>query len=85
MVSSVPGRSNHPAGLSQLGYACFWPKGGGLKEGFIHAHHDPLVEPSPHHHDDNETLEHTGAVEGVAAHQHRHAHLSQEDDADASS
>jgi len=27
------GRSGAPAGLAQLGYACFWPKGGGLKEG----------------------------------------------------
>ncbi len=23
------GRSSRPAGLSQLGYACFWPNGGG--------------------------------------------------------
>ena len=26
------GRSSQPGGLSQLGYACFWPNGGGLKE-----------------------------------------------------
>lgn len=25
-------RSSKPGGLSQLGYACFWPNGGGLKE-----------------------------------------------------
>ena len=33
MVSSLPGRSPYPAGLAQLGYACFWPKGGGVMEG----------------------------------------------------
>lgn len=27
------GRSSRPGGLSMLGYACFWPKGGGLCEG----------------------------------------------------
>ncbi len=26
------GRSSRPGGLSMLGYACFWPKGGGLCE-----------------------------------------------------
>mmetsp|Transcript_4319 Transcript_4319/g.4763 ORF Transcript_4319/g.4763 Transcript_4319/m.4763 type:complete len:533 (+) Transcript_4319:204-1802(+) len=25
-------RSSRPGGLSQMGYACFWPEGGGLKE-----------------------------------------------------
>jgi hypothetical protein len=29
----MPGRINRPAGLSQMGFACFWPNGGGLKEG----------------------------------------------------
>ena len=33
MVMSTPGRSGKPGGLSQMGYACFWPKGGGLQEG----------------------------------------------------
>jgi hypothetical protein len=75
MVSSVPGRSNHPGGLSQLGYACFWPEGGGLTEGLIHPHHDPLVEPLPSHADnehDGQTgprLKEDAAVEGVG-HQH---------------
>ena len=31
-VCSLPGRSTKPAGISQLGYACFWPNGGGLKD-----------------------------------------------------
>lgn len=31
-VNSLPGRSNKPAGMAQLGYVCFWPNGGGLKE-----------------------------------------------------
>ena len=30
---AVPGRTNRPAGLCQMGYACFWPKGGGVMEG----------------------------------------------------
>jgi hypothetical protein len=34
MVGSLSGRSSKPAGLSQMGYACFWPQGGGLREGF---------------------------------------------------
>ena len=33
MVSSPSGRSSRPAGIAQLGYACFWPKGGGTVEG----------------------------------------------------
>jgi hypothetical protein len=34
MVSTLPGgRSPRPAGIAQLGYACFWPNGGGLVEG----------------------------------------------------
>eukprot|EP00546_Thalassionema_frauenfeldii_P001940 CAMPEP_0178932798 /NCGR_PEP_ID=MMETSP0786-20121207/22856_1 /TAXON_ID=186022 /ORGANISM="Thalassionema frauenfeldii, Strain CCMP 1798" /LENGTH=470 /DNA_ID=CAMNT_0020610207 /DNA_START=463 /DNA_END=1875 /DNA_ORIENTATION=- len=33
LVNSNPGRSKRPGGLSQMGYACFWPNGGGLKEG----------------------------------------------------
>lgn len=32
----LPGRSGKPGGLSQMGYACFWPNGGGLNEGYIH-------------------------------------------------
>ena len=31
-VNSLPGRSNKPAGMAQMGYVCFWPNGGGLKE-----------------------------------------------------
>jgi hypothetical protein len=29
MTQLLNGRSQRPAGLSQLGYACFWPDGGG--------------------------------------------------------
>ena len=36
MASSLPGgRSPRPGGLSQMGYAAFWPKGGGIKEGAL--------------------------------------------------
>lgn len=31
-ASSSKGRSSRPGGLSQLGYACFWPDGGGLTD-----------------------------------------------------
>jgi hypothetical protein len=41
MVSStVNGRSCRPAGIAQMGYACFWPEGGGLQE-------EAPLEPSP--------------------------------------
>jgi hypothetical protein len=34
MVSTLPdGRSPRPAGMALLGYACYWPNGGGMKEG----------------------------------------------------
>ena len=33
MVSLPGGRSPKPTGIAQLGYACFWPNGGGLQEG----------------------------------------------------
>lgn len=33
MVSLPGGRSPRPAGIAQLGYACFWPNGGGSIEG----------------------------------------------------
>lgn len=33
MVSLPGGRSPRPAGLAQLGYACFWPNGGGKIDG----------------------------------------------------
>lgn len=36
MVSAPPGRTARPAGLAQLGYACFWPHGGGVEEGIMH-------------------------------------------------
>ena len=32
--SNLPkGKSSRPAGMAQLGYACFWPNGGGVYEG----------------------------------------------------
>jgi hypothetical protein len=46
MVGSVSGRSGKPAGLSQMGYACFWPDGGGLREGLIHPPHPDHMEAS---------------------------------------
>jgi hypothetical protein len=29
-TSFAPERSSRPAGIAQMGYACFWPEGGGL-------------------------------------------------------
>jgi hypothetical protein len=31
-VGNHPERSNKPAGIAHLGFTCFWPNGGGLKE-----------------------------------------------------
>jgi len=63
MVSSLPpGRSNRPGGLSQMGYACFWPNGGGLKEGFIHPHHPDQVDPA-HHPDQADQTHHSDHVD----------------------
>lgn len=28
---SVPGRSNQPVGMASIGFAAFWPNGGGIK------------------------------------------------------
>eukprot|EP00579_Thalassiosira_antarctica_P017558 CAMPEP_0201950382 /NCGR_PEP_ID=MMETSP0903-20130614/56457_1 /ASSEMBLY_ACC=CAM_ASM_000552 /TAXON_ID=420261 /ORGANISM="Thalassiosira antarctica, Strain CCMP982" /LENGTH=724 /DNA_ID=CAMNT_0048493617 /DNA_START=656 /DNA_END=2830 /DNA_ORIENTATION=- len=41
----LPGRSKKPAGIAHLGFTCFWPNGGGLKE----ESNKPLVmnHPSP--------------------------------------
>jgi hypothetical protein len=52
MVGSTHGRSTRPAGLSQLGYACFWPNGGGLREGMIHPSH-PDRDSHEHEHDEH--------------------------------
>jgi hypothetical protein len=32
-VGSSKGRSKKPAGIAHLGFTCFWPNGGGLREG----------------------------------------------------
>lgn len=39
-VASIPGRSDKPAGMAHLGFTCFWPNGGGLKESNQFTHHD---------------------------------------------
>ena len=31
-ATSPPGRTSRPGGFAQIGYACFWPKGGGKEE-----------------------------------------------------
>jgi hypothetical protein len=62
MVKTVPGRSNRPAGFAQMGYACFWPNGGGLKEGFIHPHHPDHVDPSIEMREDHDEEEVSEAV-----------------------
>lgn len=48
MVSNVPpGRTHRPGGMAQLGYACFWPKGGGIVEGGITEQSLDATKPSP--------------------------------------
>lgn len=42
MVSLPGGQSPRPAGIAQMGYACFWPNGGGLKEGASEQQRAPL-------------------------------------------
>lgn len=44
-AAALPGRSSRPAGVSQMGYACFWPEGGGLKD-HHHTEHQERGEPS---------------------------------------
>jgi hypothetical protein len=48
VAHTILGQSPRPAGLSQLGYAAFWPKGGGLVEGVLHHGHPDHMEPSEH-------------------------------------
>jgi len=43
-VASLPGRSNKPAGMAHLGFQCFWPNGGGLKDSNQFTDHDPQQE-----------------------------------------
>mmetsp|Transcript_22033 Transcript_22033/g.30665 ORF Transcript_22033/g.30665 Transcript_22033/m.30665 type:complete len:533 (+) Transcript_22033:168-1766(+) len=47
VADTLTGRSSRPAGLSQLGYACFWPNGGGMKEGVLAHHHPQHNGPPP--------------------------------------
>ena len=61
MVSQSGGRSIRPAGMAQMGYACFWPQGGGLQEdqGLLLSPDGPLDsvgddEQSEHQHDESE-------------------------------
>lgn len=44
MVSLPGGRSPRPAGIAQMGYACFWPNGGGLMEGGSDQQRAPLEQ-----------------------------------------
>jgi len=66
MVGSASGRSCKPGGLSQMGYACFWPNGGGLREGLIHPAHADFIDPTETEHENSreqniETLDKEGA------------------------
>lgn len=68
--SNLPnGRSPRPAGMAQLGYACFWPNGGGTYEGHARTSADTTEQGSfrghekgtDHHKEENETDEHDGS------------------------
>ena len=47
MVSLPGGRSPRPAGIAQIGYACFWPNGGGMKEGNTGDQNSAATEDQP--------------------------------------
>jgi len=58
--SSLPnGRSPRPAGMAQLGYACFWPNGGGVYEGNPRKSSD-TPETGPSLLEDNDKIESSG-------------------------
>jgi hypothetical protein len=61
MVSNMPpGRSPRPGGIAQLGYACFWPKGGGSIEGSsTRQTHSPgqIIDPTPHAAEEGSSVE----------------------------
>ena len=40
------GRSPRPAGMAQLGYACFWPNGGGVFEGNLQRSKEETGQPN---------------------------------------
>lgn len=60
MVSSPSGRSSRPAGIAQLGYACFWPKGGGSVEGAPKTMVDQCEERLDQNVQSDDTLEREG-------------------------
>jgi hypothetical protein len=59
------GRSPRPAGMAQLGYACFWPNGGGVYEGTYR----PLYaqEPAETCGDEDGSPKNEGHAEGESA------------------
>lgn len=58
---SLTGRSSRAGGLSQMGYGCFWPQGGGIKEGIIHSEHPQHTGPPEENSSEQESLQSTGA------------------------
>jgi len=65
--SNLPkGRSPRPAGMAQLGYACFWPNGGGVYEGSHKQSND-----SPSNHDATTNSE--GESDRVLGEEQQHA------------
>ena len=52
----LPGCSGKPGGLSQMGYACFWPNGGGLNEGCIHPSNADVTDRSNVEHEHIEVV-----------------------------
>jgi hypothetical protein len=70
MVSNLPpGRSPRPAGMAQLGYACFWPNGGGRIEGSISSNNSQHLgttstPPSPEGQQEAEDGKHVEEVDG---------------------
>lgn len=69
---SPPGRSSRPGGFAQIGYACFWPNGGGKAE---QVDISPSSQSDSHHpsedHEDAREHEEFGSLSGETQEEHQ--------------
>jgi hypothetical protein len=66
-----PGRSSRPGGFAQIGYACFWPNGGGKEEQVdVSPASQSISHPSEDHGDARE-YEEFGSVSGEMQKEHQ--------------
>ncbi|KAL3917544.1 MAG: hypothetical protein SGARI_007683 [Bacillariaceae sp.] len=85
MVSTMPpGRSPRPGGMAQLGYACYWPKGGGSVEGGASKPKHSLSENSEGNPDDHNNSENMDSIGGKTnEHENEMARSLTDDEAEA--